>query len=359
MLQDKLNNKKNQVIADETVDKSNKDENKLRISKKNIKIILSLLFVGVLGMAGGFYAGKEVGRTLPATHRNYSKSQVLATVGDVKITGDDLAKRMNPYFYYYGLKELSNEEVESQEVDNLNYMTNLEALYQAGVEDKIEVTNKEVNEDYTSTMSSIESKFNLTEKEFLNKFNLTKEYIKANLKKELIAKKYLEENSQVSEKEAKNYYNKNKEDFFKVRASHILISNRDKDGNELSDKEKEKNKKLAEKILKRAQKGESFDDLALEYSDDSYTSSKGGDLGYFGEGDMVDAFEKAAFSLKDNEIYNGVVETTYGYHIIKRTGGQYSSFDDEKDSLIEELTSNKQNLLLQDALKKYEVKVNI
>ena len=224
MLQDKLNNKKNQVIADETVDKSNKDENKLRISKKNIKIILSLLFVGVLGMAGGFYAGKEVGRTLPATHRNYSKSQVLATVGDVKITGDDLAKRMNPYFYYYGLKELSNEEVESQEVDNLNYMTNLEALYQAGVEDKIEVTNKEVNEDYTSTMSSIESKFNLTEKEFLNKFNLTKEYIKANLKKELIAKKYLEENSQVSEKEAKNYYNKNKEDFFKVRASHILIS---------------------------------------------------------------------------------------------------------------------------------------
>ena len=74
---------------------------------------------------------------------------------------------------------------------------------------------------------------------------------------------------------------------------------------------------------------------------------------------MVDAFEKAAFSLKDNEIYNGVVETTYGYHIIKRTGGQYSSFDDEKDSLIEELTSNKQNLLLQDALKKYEVKVNI
>ena len=173
------------------------------------------------------------------------------------------------------------EEIETQETNTLNYMTNLEALYKAAVDSGIKVTDDEVDENYSKTMSSIESTFNLTEDEFLNKFNLTKDYVKTSLKKELIATTYLQDNSEVSEDEAKNYYNNNKEDFFQIRASHILITKYDEDGKELSDEKKAENKKLAEKILKRVKNGESFDDLALEYSDDSYTASKGGDLGYF------------------------------------------------------------------------------
>lgn len=356
------NLKNNPIIDEKLIENSHKNEtkNKLKfISKKDSKIVLYLLFVAIIGIGVGFYVGKEFGRSLPINHRAYSKSQVLATIQDVKITGEDLEKRMNPFFYYKGLKKLSDEEIESQETNTLNYMTNLEALYKAGVEDGIEISNEELSDNYSKTMSTITTYFNLTEKEFLSKFDLTENYIKENLKKEIIATQYLQNNSEVSEEEAKNYYNNNKEDFFEVRASHILISNYDEDGKELSDEKKKENKELAEKILKRAQSGESFDNLALEYSDDEATASNGGDLGYFSEGQMDENFEKAAFSLENNEIYSKVVETSYGYHIIKKTGQKYSDFEDEKDSLIEALTSNKQNTLLQDALEKYNVKINM
>lgn len=370
MSQDKPN-KENENIdnvktTEEDIDYSHKDDNEAKKSKlkryiggKRGKTILSMLFVAIIGIGAGFYIGTDVGRSLPATHKTYTKSQVLATVGDVKITGAELTKRMDPYFYYQGLNKLSNEEIESQETSTLNYMTNLEALYKAGEEDGITVTDEEVESYYSTTMSSIESSFNLTEDEFLKKFDLTEDYIKEDLKKEMIATQYLQDNSEVSEKEAKNYYNNNKEDFFEIRASHILISNYDENGSELSDEKKKENKELAEKLLKRALNGESFDDLALEYSDDSYNASNGGDLGYFSEGQMDEDFEEAAFSLEVDEIYSKVVETSYGYHIIKKTGEQYSDFDDEKESLMETLSSDKQSTLLQDALEKYDVKINM
>ena len=74
---------------------------------------------------------------------------------------------------------------------------------------------------------------------------------------------------------------------------------------------------------------------------------------------MDEAFEKAAFSLKVGEIYPEVVETSYGYHIIKKTGEKYSDFDDVKDTLIETLSNDKQSNLLQDAIEKYNVEVNM
>lgn len=370
MYQDKPNEEVKNIddieITEETVNNSHiddseekKNKTKINMSGKKVKIILSILFVAIIGVGSGFYVGIDVGRSLPATHKSYTKSQVLATIGDVKITGDDFAKRMEPYFYYHGLKKLSNEEIESLETSTINYMTNLEALYKAGKEVKITVTDDEVESNYSTTMSSIESSFNLTEDEFINKFHLTKDYIKDSLKKEMIATTYLQNNSKVSEKEAKNYYNNNKEDFFQIRASHILISNYDESGNEVSDEKKKENKALAEKLLKRALNGESFDSLAIEYSDDSYNASNGGDLGYFSKGQMDDDFEKAAFSLKVNEIYPKVVETNYGYHIIKKTGEQYRDFDEVKESLIESLSNDKQSTLLQDALEKYDVKINM
>lgn len=360
------NESENNELNEDTQDNLYKVENKLKENKfkkfingKKGKFILPIIFAGIIGIGTGFYSGIDIGRNLPANHKYYTKSKVLATVGDVKITGSDFVKRMKPYFYLQGLNKLSDEEIESQEAITINYMTNLEALYKAGKEANITVTDDEVESNYLSTMSSIESSFNLSEDEFLKKFDLTEDYIKTSLEKEMIATTYLEDNSEVSEEEAKNYYNNNKEEFFQISASHILISNYDENGNEISDEKKKENKALAEKLLKRALKGESFDDLALEYSDDSYTASSGGDLGYFSEGQMDDDFEEAAFSLEVDEIYTKVVETNYGYHIIKKTGEQYSDFEDEKDSLIETLSSNKHSTLLQDALEKYDVKIDM
>ena len=76
-----------------------------------------------------------------------------------------------------------------------------------------------------------------------------------------------------------------------------------------------KNREKAEEVLKRARSGEDFAKLAQEFSTDG-SKDKGGDLGWFGHGDMVPEFEQAAYALKPGEISN-VVQSKFGFHIIK------------------------------------------
>ena len=85
------------------------------------------------------------------------------------------------------------------------------------------------------------------------------------------------------------------------------------------DEYNQKAKKKAEDLLKKALSGQDFSKLAKKYSEDLGSKDKGGDLGWFGSGKMVPAFEKAAFSLKKGEITKNLVKTQYGYHIIKKT----------------------------------------
>ena len=118
-----------------------------------------------------------------------------------------------------------------------------------------------------------------------------------------------------SESEIQTWYDGHKSRYQQPeerRASHILIGF-DKLG-------KEKAKSRADELLAdlRKQPG-SFAELAKKHSDDPGSASKGGDLGFFGRGGMVKAFEDSAFSLKEGET-SGVVESEFGYHIIKLTG---------------------------------------
>ncbi|HEX4584834.1 MAG TPA: SurA N-terminal domain-containing protein [Burkholderiaceae bacterium] len=120
------------------------------------------------------------------------------------------------------------------------------------------------------------------------------------------------------------------------RASHILITA----GPDGSAPDKAAARKVAESVLAKVRaKPADFASLAKEYSKDPGSAQKGGDLGWFGRGMMVKPFEDAVFSLKDGEI-SGVVESDFGFHIIRVSGIEAASikpFAEVKDQIEGEL----------------------
>lgn len=123
---------------------------------------------------------------------------------------------------------------------------------------------------------------------------------------------------QLSDAEIEKYYQRHLAEYDvpeQVKVSHILIRV-PKDADAAA---KAKKKELAEQLLADAKAGKDFAELARKHSDDKASVAKGGDLGYFTRGTMVADFEKAAFALQPGEI-SAVVETPFGFHIIKAEG---------------------------------------
>jgi parvulin-like peptidyl-prolyl isomerase len=134
-----------------------------------------------------------------------------------------------------------------------------------------------------------------------------------------------------------------------VRASHILLSTREQEGNppkELPEDKKAAKHKLAEELLKRARGGEDFAKLAKQYSEDPGSKDKGGEY-IFGRNQMVHEFESAAFALKTNEV-SDIVTTQFGYHIIKLS----EKIPPRKANLDDEVTFTPAGVLIKNGLSK-------
>ncbi len=204
----------------------------------------------------------------------------------------------------------------------------------------IEVTDDEFNmvmSHYIEMMGG-EEEFNKSLEDSL----LTREFLEENIKKDILINKhkdYFIQNASVTEEEAREFFEENKDDLVVIRASHILV----------------KTEEEGKGILERLNQGEDFAKLAEELSADKASSVLGGDLGYFGKGSMIAEFEEAAFALNPGET-SDLVKTEVGYHII-RVEDKKDTFESLKDDIISFLKEQKYYDNLQEIREKAKVKI--
>jgi peptidyl-prolyl cis-trans isomerase C len=149
----------------------------------------------------------------------------------------------------------------------------------------------------------------------------TEPKLKENIKTSLMVTEVLQEEVgpkvTVTDKDVSDFYASNQASFAEgeaVRASHILVAV----PKGATPEQKAAAKTKAEGLLKQIKAGADFATLAKSNSDDPGSAAKGGDLGFFEKGQMVPSFEQAAFALKTGQV-SDVVESPFGYHIIKLT----------------------------------------
>lgn len=186
-------------------------------------------------------------------------------------------------------------------------------------------------------------------------------FVREDVRKNMLIMKYIDEvilsglDINISEEDVAAFYEANKEQYKQetVSARHILFLTQGK-----SDEEKTQTKALAENVLKRARAGENFIALVSEFSEDPGSNTSGGLYEDFPRGRMVQAFEDASFNMKIGDISN-LVETPYGYHIIKKEAHKYGYTLDEvraeiENFLIEQKKEAAFPVVLDSLIEKYE-----
>lgn len=263
-----------------------------------------------------FKAGKYIvlamvlilGLSLAGCKKDEAKSEVVATVDNINITKDELYDLL---VEQYGAKTL--DALISDKIIELEVAKN-----------KVEISSEEVDKEVESMANyygGMEALDNA-----MKSYNMTMEDMKDNVKMNLSLKKLVGSNIIISDEEIVSYFEENKEKFNQeeqVSASHILVESEE----------------LAKEIREKLVAGEDIAELAKEYSTDEGTKNNGGNLGFFGRGEMVESFDKAAFTLNIGEI-SEPIKSNYGYHVIivnEKKEAKLANLEDSKDDIKEML----------------------
>ena len=201
--------------------------------------------------------------------------------------------------------------------DALDTLIDFELLYQESQARGVTVSDAAVDQDIARTKSKFPDPRSFDAA--LKAKGMTRDSLRRDTRKTMAVSRLLEgsvfKDAQVSDEQIKDFYERNKQEFKhppQTRASHILI----RVPENASASEQAAAKKQAAALLAQLQAGADFAQLAREHSQDSATAARGGDLGYFAKGDMVEAFEESALALAPGQL-SAVVSTPYGYDIIK------------------------------------------
>ncbi|MBW8350695.1 peptidylprolyl isomerase [Bacillus sp. IITD106] len=289
--------------------------------KSSKKFTISVIILIVIGLAAIFAAA-------------FSKREIAASVGGEKITQ----------------AELNEALVKRYGQDTLNSMIEKKVIEQEAKKEKVSISDKEKQKEMDSYIEQYGGKDAF--EAALKQSGISKKDIEQDVIQYLSIKKMLEPKIKITEDDMKKYFEEKKASFDEkeqVQASHILVED----------------EKKAEEVEKKIKEGKDFAELAKEYSTDPGSAQKGGDLGYFGKGEMVKEFEDAAFSMKIGEI-SDPVKSEHGYHIIKVTGkkaAKDAKYEDHKDEIKEALFKEKLQSEYQPWLEgikaKYDIKNNL
>ncbi|MBQ3102340.1 peptidylprolyl isomerase [bacterium] len=312
---------------------------------KSLKVALVALAtsVALVGCSGG--EGIITVNDKPIYKSDYKKiEKQIMTQPQFAFMADQL-KDPNSVFSLIMKDKISNElvikEIIAQEMDKR----------------EIKATDEDVKKYEAELTEKIGGKDKLAQ--FLKENGVSRKQFESDMMEEIKIGKLVEsvEKINITTEDCKKYYNANKKQFNypdRVRASHILIEantdkirqdiiNQDKfgklDAAAIEAKVKEKmdaQKKLAEDVRAKAVQNQAdFAKLAKQYSTDTMSAVRGGDLGFFAKEHMVPEFSEAAFALKINTV-SAVVKTSYGYHIIivtDRARAGIQPFEKVKDEI--------------------------
>ncbi|MFQ5329134.1 MAG: peptidyl-prolyl cis-trans isomerase [Thermodesulfobacteriota bacterium] len=260
---------------------------------------------------------------------------LLAKVGDRAITVGNFEARLQR------LVPERAEEVEAGElrrlrVDILNQMIEEELLIAEAERLKVEVSDDELADEVVLIKGGEDN--STFESAIRGRYKTVEEW-KNEIRRELIIRKVMDSvvkrSAPVSEKESRAFYQQNSDDFNRpeqVKARMIVVNTA------------EEAKSVRQRLLK-----EPFSEVAREVSIGPEGDS-GGNLGFFGRGDMPPEFEEIVFSIPVNEV-SDVIKTPYGYHIFlveERKKGNRVAFPEVRERIAARLEEERREVKLQE-----------
>ena len=258
-----------------------------------------------------------------------SKQELVRAIAQYDAFQENGAFNRDRYLQVLNYQRMSSEQFEAAQYRQMLSQKVREQLQQNVVVSDTELQeafhkeNDKVNLNYTwLTPTLVETKVIVSNEGLATFFALDMEPFRF---PEKVSLRYLQFDPARYEKDIANFtdnelqrYYRRHLDLFEIteqiKAAHILLRI-DRDADE---KTVQKRRELAAELLKQLREGGNFAQLAKAYSDDRGTADNGGDLGYFGRGTMVSSFEDTAFKLKPGQL-SGIVQTPFGFHIIKVT----------------------------------------
>lgn len=310
----------------------------------------------------GAFAGNPL-NPKPAEIKPDDYPEVVAVINGMEIKRDQFVKmlmnvKMNIEMHGQMLTEDRLKDLAPRVLDN---MVNTELLEKEAKAKNVVADEEKVREsvDKIKSQHGSEEAFN----EFISSRNLEAGEMESDIRRGVLINTFFEKHVfnaiKVSDEKAEEYYKQNKSRYSvpeQVKARHILIKLPDG-----ADKEviKEAEKRMDE-IAQKYKDGEKFEDLAKQYSEGP-SAERGGDLGFFRRGAMVQPFEEAAFSLKPGEV-SKAVRTQFGLHLIKveeTKKASVTSFEEVKPQIILTLESEQKRVLANKYIAELREKSNL